>query len=179
MHSTLKFLLIYLAVMFTEQTIIFNFSNSASIKDWQIVNDGVMGGLSDSQISLTKEGYGKFSGHVSLANNGGFASVRYLTRINIKPNKNQIVLKVKRDGKTYQFRLKSDANQPESYVKEFKTTGEWQTIQIELSEFSPQFRGRQLNMPNFNFDAIEEVRFLIANKKEEDFVLLIDTILLK
>ena len=34
-------------------------------------------------------------------------------------------------------------------------------------------------MANFNFDTIEQVSFLIANKEEEDFQLLIDYIVLE
>lgn len=165
--------------MLTETTLIFDFSTSESVEEWQVVNDGVMGGLSQSKIELTKDGHAKFSGHVSLANNGGFASVRHITEVKIKPNQKQVVIILKGDGKVYQFRLKSDLHQPESYVKEFQTNGEWQTVKIKLNEFSPQFRGRKLNMPNFNFDKIEEIRFLIANKKQEDFELMIESIAIK
>lgn len=155
---------------------IYSFSKTTSIEDWQVINDGVMGGRSESSISLTKDGHGQFSGHVSLANNGGFASVRLLTNVEVNPNSEYIVLKVKGDKKNYQFRLKGDKNQSQSYVQEFQTNGEWQTIKLKLSEFSPQFRGRTLDLPNFNFSKIEEIRFLIANKKEEDFKLLVKSI---
>jgi hypothetical protein len=45
-----------------------------------------------------------------------------------------------------------------------------------MSEFYPQFYGRKLNTHNFNFTSIEQMSFLIANKQEEDFRLLIDWI---
>lgn len=174
-----KISFIILFFMTTETTLIFDFSTAESVEEWQVVNDGVMGGLSKSEIEMTNNGHAKFSGHVSLANNGGFASVRHTTKVKIEPEQEQIVLRLKGDGKVYQFRLKSDLHQPESYVKEFQTNGEWQTVKIKLNEFSPQFRGRKLNMPNFNFDKIEEIRFLIANKKEEDFELIIESIAIK
>jgi hypothetical protein len=85
-------------------------------------------------------------------------------------------LRVKGDGKAYEFRLKGASSQYESYVKQFTTTGEWETITLAISDFYPQFRGRKLNMPNFNFSSIEQMSFLIANKQEEDFELLIDWI---
>jgi len=170
--------LFLLMIMFTDPTIMFDFFKG-SINSWQIINDGVMGGLSTSKIIKTEDGYGKFSGQISLENNGGFASVRHMTDFNLESDQNTIILKVKGDGKKYQFRLKSDLNQAESYVKEFQTNGDWQSIELKIDEFSPQFRGRSLNMPNFQFSKIEEVRFLIANKKEEDFELLIDKIEIK
>ena len=40
----------------------------------------------------------------------------------------------------------------------------------------PSFRGRRLNTPNFSHDFIEQIVFLIGNKKKEDFKLIIDTI---
>jgi len=134
-----------------------------------------MGGLSKSTMSLTEAGHGKFQGNVSLANNGGFASVRLETDINIASEKH-IIIKLKGDGKNYQFRLKGSSNQRQSYVQDFETNGDWQTIKLNINEFYPQYRGRELDLPNFDFSKIEEVRFLIANKKEQDFELLIDSI---
>jgi NADH dehydrogenase [ubiquinone] 1 alpha subcomplex assembly factor 1 len=40
----------------------------------------------------------------------------------------------------------------------------------------PSFRGRTLDMPNFESDFIEELRFLIGNKKPQNFELIIDKI---
>jgi NADH dehydrogenase [ubiquinone] 1 alpha subcomplex assembly factor 1 len=40
----------------------------------------------------------------------------------------------------------------------------------------PSFRGRTLNMPHFNENSIEEVVFLIGNKKNESFELVLDRI---
>ena len=43
---------------------------------WTSVNDVVMGGVSDSLMQVSEDGTGVFAGHLSLENNGGFASVR-------------------------------------------------------------------------------------------------------
>ncbi len=154
---------------------IYTFSTQTNITEWQIVNDGVMGGLSNSSMVLTDDGHGQFSGHVSLANNGGFASVQLNTTIKLAEEK-FIVLRIKGDGKRYEFRLKGDALQSESYVHQFATSGDWENIKLPIREFYPQFRGRKLNIPNFNFKTIEQLSFLITNKQEEDFTLLIDWI---
>lgn len=174
-HS-ITVLLIITSMSFQSQNFIFSFSENASLTRWQTVNDGVMGGVSKSDLSLSENNHGKFTGHVSLANNGGFASVKFMTDVKVNAETQQIVLKLKGDGKTYQFRIKSSQDQSESYVQEFKTNGEWQTIKLDLNNFYPQYRGRKLDKPNFNFSQIEEIRFLIANNKEEDFILLIDSI---
>lgn len=154
----------------------YTFSNQTNVKEWNIVNDGVMGGISKSSLKLTDSGQGQFSGNVSLANNGGFASIQLNKSIQLTEENKFIILRVKGDGKRYEFRLKGRISQYESYVHQFATSGEWENIQLKISEFYPQLRGRKLKIPNFNFDNIEQLSFLIANNQEEDFKLLIDWI---
>jgi hypothetical protein len=158
--------------------VIFDFNLASDISNWKIVNDVVMGGKSTSNFYLNDKGLGVFSGSVSLENNGGFSSVRY--RFNQKNIKGfqKCIIKLKGDGKQYQFRIKSNKYYQESYKTMFKTTGDWQTIEILLSDLIPVFRGQLLNMPNFNSLLLEEVSFLIGNKKQESFELIIDNIIL-
>lgn len=175
----MKYLLtLLLASLFTPSNMneIYRFTKDTKINEWRIVNDGVMGGISKSSLILGDLGNGQFSGHVSLANNGGFASIQLNKEIKLSDEKKFIVLHVKGDGKAYEFRLKGEISQPESYVHQFATSGEWENIKLPISEFYPQYFGRKLNRPNFNFKSIEQLSFLIANKQEEDFRLLIDWI---
>jgi hypothetical protein len=65
------------------------------------------------------------------------------------------------------------------YIYNFKTSGNWQTITIPLSEMVPSFRGRKLDMPNYPAKVLEEVVILISNKKAERFSLEIDKITLE
>lgn len=152
---------------------IVNFDNQKDLNKWYIVNDGVMGGLSKGYLKLTDGGYALFSGYVSLDNNGGFTSIRYDMKLIEFDNKSKFVIKVKGDGKDYQFRVKSDSNQRYSYIKTFSTTGEWQTIEIAFNDMYPSFRGRILDLPNYDGDTAAEITFLIGNKREENFDLLI------
>lgn len=155
---------------------IFNFTPQSDITNWTVINDVVMGGLSSAKIDITQDGYGVFEGHVSLDNNGGFSSLRHrFNTLNIKPF-TKIILKIKGDGKNYQFRIKSNSQDSHSYIHNFKTSGHWETVEIALNTMEPKFRGRKLNMTNFCHDSLEEIAFLIGNKKEEHFKLLIDVI---
>ena len=175
----LKYVLLLLTFSLSTQSNmkeIYTFSAQTNVREWRIVNDGVMGGISKSSLKLTDAGHGQFSGHVSLANNGGFASVQLNTTIELTEANKFIVLRVKGDGKRYEFRLKGNHSQYESYVHPFATTGEWEILRLAISEFYPQFRGSKMNSPNFNFKSIEQMTFLIANKQEEDFEILIDWI---
>jgi hypothetical protein len=55
---------------------LFDFTGADAEKDWQTVNDGVMGGVSVGKFQITDKKTLEFSGTLSLENNGGFASVR-------------------------------------------------------------------------------------------------------
>lgn len=159
--------------------VIFDFNKDTDISQWQEVNDDVMGGISTSTMTLTPEGYGLFKGRVSLENNGGFCSVRYyFNKISTKAH-SKVILKVKGDGKKYQFRIKRSRTDRHSYVAYFNTSGEWEDIEIKLEEMYPTFRGRDLDLPNFDHEYIEKVGILIGNKKPEQFDLLVDHISLK
>ena len=156
-----------------------NPSKNIGTKNWSIVNDDVMGGISKSNLSASEDGNGIFQGYVSTENNGGFCSIRHsLSRKYIGNNK-VLKLKIKGDEKDYQLRIKADRNDYFSYIVTFKTTGEWEEIEIPLKEMYPSFRGRVLNMQNFNNNYFEEIAFLVGNKKNEKFKLIIDRITLE
>ena len=87
-----------------------------------------------------------------------------------------ISLKLKGDQKNYQFRIKSTSGQYYSYVNTFQTNGEWEEIRIPFDKFKPEFRGRLLDKPNYPGDVMEEIAFLIGNKKNESFRLEIESI---
>lgn len=50
------------------------FTKEKHLNDWQVTNDGVMGGLSLGYTRIEDEAF-IFSGNVSTENNGGFTSV--------------------------------------------------------------------------------------------------------
>jgi hypothetical protein len=159
--------------------VLFDFTSQTSPYTWQVVDDGVMGGVSQGQFSISDNGHGVFEGHVSLENNGGFSSLRYrFTPVDISKF-DTLEIKVKGDGKRYQMRLKNKPSDSHNYVYYFDTSGEWQIIRIHLESFYPTFRGRKLDIPNFQAKQLGEVGFLIGNKAEQDFRLEIDYIGLK
>lgn len=158
---------------------IFDFNKDTDIRGWNIVNDVVMGGRSSSNFRINEDGFGVFSGKISLANNGGFSSVRYQFKSIPVTKEDKIKIKLKGDGKNYQIRVKNNSGNAYSYISTFSTSGEWQEIEINLKDMYPSFRGRKLDKPNFSHNTIEEVVFLIGNKKNETFELVIDKIELK
>ena len=143
--------------------------NSNSKSDWKVIDDGVMGGLSQGKMTINEDGHGVFSGHVSLENNGGFSSVMHQLYNFKVGNAKKIVLKIKGDKKAYQFRLKANNSDAHSFIQTFETNGDWQEIKIPLNSFYASYRGRKLDMPNFSSDQLAEIRFLIAKKRNRTF----------
>jgi hypothetical protein len=163
----------------TAPTPLFDFTPDTPARSWRIQDDVVMGGRSDGRFTITEEGHGRFYGHVSLENNGGFSSVRhYFAEPSSFADRSHFVLRVKGDGKRYQFRVQP-AGERYSYIYEFATSGEWETIEAPFGEMYAAFRGRRLDLPNYAGGAVQEMRLLIGNKKEQDFELLIDKIEVK
>ncbi len=160
------------------QQTIFNFNKEAAIEKWYTIDDGVMGGKSNGNIFLTEEGYGCFTGKISKENNGGFSSVHYQERFTFTEN-SKIILKVKGDGKTYQLRVKNKADDRHGYIFNFETTADWQLVTVAAFVMQPYYRGKQLPLPNFNANEIEEFAFFILSDTAEPFQLLIDSIVLE
>ena len=158
---------------------IYNFQKDASTAGWRVVDDSVMGGLSQGKLVTNDAGHGVYSGTVSIENNGGFSSLRYRFDSKSVTASTTIVLRLKGDGKRYQFRVKDKKGQYHSYITYFETTDQWQDIEIKLADMYPSYRGRKLSIPNFNHNQIEELAILIGNKKAESFALTIDRIEMK
>lgn len=145
---------------------------------WGAVDDVVMGGVSESGIRL-RAGSAVFSGHVSIENSGGFASVR--TR-NFAPILNLshyqgIELKVKGDGQRYKLFLRTEEKwDGVGYAHSFDTiANEWMTIQVPFKDLVPIFRAKtvsdapldttqvcsfQLMLSKFEYDRALNPRFI-------------------
>ena len=168
--------LLYTFMMLPPNIVVFDFNQNSDIQQWKIVDDVVMGGQSSGNFRLDNAGHGVFEGEVSLENNGGFSSLHYYPERTLVKGNNKIFVKLKGDGKNYQLRIKANINDYHSYIMPFSTTGDWQEIGVPLKEMYPSFRGRKLDRPNFSNGHFEEITFLIANKRNEKFQLLIDKI---
>lgn len=155
------------------------FDGSADEPRWVAVNDGVMGGESSGGPTVA-DGVLEFSGTLSLANNGGFSSVRSVGREYDLGKASHVLLRVRGDGRRYQLRLATDARyrgMPVSYGASFDTTaGEWTRVRLPLASLSPTVRGQDLQGPPLDASRVREIGLLIADKREGPFRLLVDWI---
>jgi len=159
--------------------LLLNFRDINDSGRWMVVNDGVMGGVSQSTVNLHNDGYLIFAGNVSTDYGGGFASIRTDYK-NWGIGKHEgLILRVKGDGKTYQFRCRLGNNMNQiAYRHYFQTNNdEWQEIILPFKEFLPTYRGRVLN----NFAVLDPYQIkhlgvMISDKQVGDFKLEIDWI---
>jgi len=159
-----------------QMQVLFDFKEPATT--WNIIDDGVMGGLSKGEWAVA-EGIGVFEGELSLENNGGFSSVRSDPLDKAPAGATGFRLRVKGDGRRYQFRVRTDGNfDGVSYRAEFATTKDaWQEVTLELKEFAPVFRGNVLkDYPLLSAERVVTVGFLLADKTPGSFRLEVDWI---
>lgn len=152
--------------------IVTNFSDFAN-HHWKIVNDGVMGGFSRSQLKIHPNGNAIFLGELITDHNGGFASVKNNQSLNLE-GYDTFILKVRGDGKQYSLRFKTARNGEMdfwSYESRFWTlSGQWQTIELPINEFYPVYRGKRLKeFPDPELSNIKEYGLLVSNRQEGDF----------
>ncbi len=169
-------ILMSLPVRGEEQRMLFTFADSAQVRGWQIVNDGVMGGRSSSQASLAKTEDGvaamKFSGRLSLANNGGFASVRSRPSGSLGLTAgDEIVLRVLGDGRTYTFNLYTpDRRTAFSYQLDFETIeGKWVEVRLPVDRFVAHSFGRAIPSMRLSPSQVSSVGILLGDKNPGAF----------
>lgn len=127
--------------------LIFDFSrpSDALSQTWGALDDVVMGGVSASSFQLQADA-ALFTGVVSTANSGGFASVR--TR-NFEPPLDLsgyagLELQVQGDGQRYKFLIRDeDSWDSVAYSYSFDTVAnQWTTVRIPFSLLVPVFRAK-------------------------------------
>ena len=184
MRPSLMFLFLFFALPMETQSVepiklLLDFEDTDKSGRWMVVNDDVMGGVSRSNVKLHSDGYLLFDGEVSTNYGGGFASVR-TDYENWEIEKYEgFILRVKGDGKTFQFRcrLGNNINQI-AYRHYFQADNEdWQEILLPFKEFLPTYRGRVLtNIPQLDPKEIKQFGFMISDKQVGKFHLKIDWI---
>jgi hypothetical protein len=156
-----------------------DFSTKDTGLTWQTVNDTVMGGLSRSRIEVSDRGIARFSGTLSLENNGGFASVRSAGNLPDLTGYEALVVRAKGDGRSYQFRVRTGTGwRVPDYRAGFTTRkGAWQEHYLPFADFVPGWRGRRLRgVPPIDSAKIQSLGILLGDKKPGGFELSIDWI---
>lgn len=128
-----------------EGRILFDAASMAA-SQWSATDDPVMGGESSSGMESGPDETVVFTGTVSLANNGGFASIHRPLEQGLLSGYDALALRLSGDGRRYSLRLRQEeAFEGISWRHDFDTQeGEWSTLLLPLAGFEAVFRGRKL-----------------------------------
>ena len=123
-------------------------------KYWQYVSDQTMGGISNGQAVLDKEGdmvFARLTGNVSTANNGGFLQIRTTFSFVDLTNNNYelkgVRLKTKGNGEIYHIFIRTSETRSYSdfYSATFVANNKWEVVDLPFSKFKNRFLNKPLD----------------------------------
>ncbi len=159
--------------------VLFDFTGADAAKGWQTVNDGVMGGVSESKFRITDQKTLEFSGTLALENGGGFASVRS-KGIKLGLEKGDVlVARVRGDGREYSMNLYVPRPLVAfSYRATVQTKKqEWIEVRLPLDKFQATSFGRPVRDAGpVDPQEVNGLGFLLGDKKAGPFNLEVEWI---
>ena len=123
-------------------------------KYWQYISDQTMGGVSNGQAVLDKDGdmiFARLTGNVSTANNGGFIQIRtnfsFVDLINTNKDLKGVLLNTKGNGEIYHIFIRtSDTRSYRDYhAATFIAQDQWTIVDLPFSKFKNRFSNKKLN----------------------------------
>jgi hypothetical protein len=148
----------------------------APLHSWSCVNDGVMGGVSQSEAVIDDHQYLQWYGHVSLARNGGFASVRHhFAGVDLHAYSGFCLL-LKGDGKMYKLNLGNQLSSGSPrFQARFKAYEQYHLVYIPFSCLAASVRGTPVSA-TFDPAKLSLLGFLIADAQAGPFHLTVQRI---
>jgi hypothetical protein len=149
----------------------------SDINSWYVINDNVMGGISEGGMQQEDPGVGLFKGQLSLENRGGFSSVRTSVKPTALTEASGLQLRVRgEEGRLFTLLVASETMNG-SWQKDFSTSSEWETIHIHFDSMQFYIRGwMPPSAPRINPEEIDIIGLMIKDKNEEAFRLEVDWI---
>lgn len=177
-RTLLLFLLIFTQAI-SAQTEKVDFGEDKDGERWEIINDGVMGGLSEGQ-TLMLDDCVSFYGEVSLRNNGGFSSYKAPFKQMDLSKYKKIVVKYRSKGYTMAMTLEMDKRWFLPYYKRDLPNTDWKWVKEEIlfSEFVRYSVGRKRpgTPTKAELEKILRLGFVTNEKRAGDFKIEIDYI---
>lgn len=156
------------------ENMILDFTDALTANIWEAIDDRIMGGCSQSQPEYIDNCGLRFSGTVSLDNNGGFASIRSRSNNFDLSQFSGIKVRLRGDGKSYKLSLRTDLFfDGVSYQTTFTTLKDsWQEIVLPFKAFTPTHHGISLTtVAPMDTASVRSFGFFIADLQAGPFQL--------
>ena len=146
-------LIFYSSVVFSKDQISIPFTEE-NARYWQYISDQTMGGVSDGQAILDKDGdmiFARLTGNVSTANNGGFIQIRtnfsFVDLINTNKDLKGVLLNTKGNGETYHIfiRTSEDRSYRDFYSATFTANENWEIVDLPFTKFKHRYSNKSLD----------------------------------
>ncbi len=143
-----------------------DFSLDETATHWRIVNDGVMGGLSDGVAGIV-DGRLLYEGLINT-NGGGFSSIRgVMTDVDLS-SASTLRIAARSDERSYEFIIDDAVDGRDRRVNHFGAiplagAGDWQEVEVALDTFDPRFFGTPVDDAPIDPAQITEVGIILAD----------------
>lgn len=142
--------------------------------DWSPIGDRVMGGQSSSRVELRGDTL-VFSGAVSLAQGGGFASIRCRAGALDLGACAGLALRAWGDARAYKLGLRTDAGfDGVQYQAPFAVSEAPAEIVLPWAQFEARYRGRRVPAPALDPAAVCSVGFVTEGRVPGEFRLVVE-----
>lgn len=165
-----------------DEEITFDFGKNKEGEDWFIMDDDVMGGYSKGTMTLTENSL-RFSGVISLRNNGGYTFVRKPFGALNLGNSSQVEIRYRSEGQTMGISFNNTTAWYKPYYKLYlKDTGyKWKTVELDLSDAIEYTRGKpsKNTMPPELVKEMKRIGFCNTDLKEGPFRFEVDYLIFR
>lgn len=145
---------------------------------WRIVNDGVMGGLSQGEAEIVGDAI-RFSGVIET-DGGGFSSVRSLLEPGALADATELRVRARSDGRAYEVIADDAADGRDARVSHFGAIPlegtDWEEVVIVLDQLAPRVFGTPVDDLAFQPDAATSFGIILADGSDGPFLLEVDWI---
>lgn len=154
---------------------LFDFSRERAA-EWEVVNDGVMGGRSKGLVAV-QDGALRFSGSL-VTQGGGFTSVRTPVDLDLSAYEG-LELRVRGNGRSFELEVNDGRRygwRPVSRRAPFETGEQWRIVRVPFSALRATVFGRRVEAPPVGLSRIERIGFYILDGRDGPFLLEVGSI---
>jgi len=150
--------------------------DTADEADWDVVNDGVMGGRSQGFVTIA-EGALRFTGTL-VTQGGGFTSVRAPRAIDLSGQLG-LELRVRGSGRQFEVELSDGLRTYGRNISRrapFPTSAEWTVVRIPFTSLRSTIFGQAVNAAPIDLARIQAVGLYMVDAQDGPFRLEVDYI---